>query len=85
METSGTTETTATMRATMTRAMMMRGARMAGEKVPYHCDDKSQNGGFCVSKLESTSGTCTMLYSHQGRYIFISSQTNFCDRFMFII
>ena len=47
---------------------------MAGEKVPYHCGDKSQNCGFCVSKVESTSGT--MLYSHLGRNFFLSIQTN---------
>ena len=35
-----TTETTAAMRATMTRATTMRGARMAGEKVAYHCNNK---------------------------------------------
>ena len=35
---------------------------------------KNQNCGLCVSKLKSTSST--MLYSHLGRYIFISIQTN---------
>jgi hypothetical protein len=60
--------------AAAVRASTMRGARMAGKKVPYHCGDKSQNCGFCVSKLESTTGT--MLYSHLGRYIVISIQTN---------
>ena len=61
------TETT----ATTTRATTSKNGR---EKVAYHRDDKSQNCGFCVSKLESTAGT--MLYSHLGRYIFTSIQTN---------
>ena len=44
--------------------------------MPYHGgSSKSQNCGFCVSKLDSTTGT--MLYSHLvGRYIFSSIQTN---------
>jgi hypothetical protein len=35
---------------------------------------KIQNCGFCVSKLEPTTGVA--LYSHLDRYIFISIQTN---------
>jgi len=69
-----TKETTAAMRATTTRSMTMRGARMAGRKVPYHRGDKIQFCGFCVCKLESTTGT--MLLSHLGMHIFISIQTN---------
>ena len=42
--------------------------------MPYHCGGKNRNCGFCVSKFEST--TNTMLYSHLGRYIFISIQAN---------
>jgi hypothetical protein len=42
--------------------------------MPYHRGEKNQNCGFCVSKLESTTGT--MLYSHLGRHIIISIQTN---------
>ena len=57
-ETMATTERTAAMRATTTRSITrMTGARMLGRKEPYHHGDENQNCGFCVSKLESTTGT----------------------------
>lgn len=72
-ETMATTETTAVMRAKTTRK---------NERIKNGRDKKcrtivvvkNQNCGFCVSKLESTTGT--MLYLNIGRYIFISIQTN---------
>ena len=73
-ETMARTETTAAMTTITTRATTMRGTRIAGRKVPYHRGEKNENCGFCGRELECT--TRTMLYSHLGRYIFISIQTN---------
>ena len=41
----------------------------------YHSGEKSQNCGICLSKLESST-TGTMLYSHIGKEIITSIQTN---------
>ena len=69
------TEITATTAAAMrAKKWEQKPARKAGKKVAYHHGEKSQNCGFCVSKLESTIGT--MLYSHLHRYVFTSIQTN---------
>jgi hypothetical protein len=42
--------------------------------VLYHRGVENQNCGFCVSKLEFTTGAAS--YSHLDWYIFISIQTN---------
>ena len=57
--TTATTETKAARRARTTRATTMRETRMTGRKVPYHCGVKNQNCGFCVSKLECTTGAAS--------------------------